>query len=838
MENTNGTVRYWGLRVGFVSLYLALAPVTAHSQISLPTAPALHSSDADLRPPALKDWPSVGGDWGSTRYSQLASVNRDSVKSLGSAWVSTFAEGGISRTPPVVRDGLMFTTAGRRVYAIDLRTGKVRWTYKTVQEPNAGAGQVHLDSSKQAAIPNALPNTKGVGVGLGLVFVGLRDGNVIALKEMTGKFVWMRQTGEEFTRKTQLVATAPTYVKGEVLTGLANGDANLRGRVTALDAATGNELWHIFVVPDPGKLGHETWPVDNQSWRFGGGGVWTTLAVDPDLGYVYFGTGSAAPSVSGDVRPGKNLFTCSVVAVELRTGVVKWYYQLVHHDVFEGDIGTPVILFDTSSDATARKLLAVLRADGYLFEFDRVTGAPVLPVEERAVPQLSSQKSYPTQPFPTEGESILMSCDDWKRQTLPSGFVLGCMWTPPASPPPSSDAPNVLAPYPSVRGQPMAYSPQTGYFYAHGISMLHWPRRSQDPYFVNLYLSVPGLHSYGETVAIDRRTGKIAWKRPGAVSFTSGGPLATAGGLIFHSLDDGQIEALDSTNGDIVWRFQTGMGGGGSPPVTYEVDGEQYVAVSMGSALWAFKLGGSASSARAPMTPSLDEQLAGPLVDDNHIDTLFLDQMEGRYFLDEYTFSPPRIRVKVGAKVLFSNNGTLEHEIIGENGKWTTGLLLPAQEAWVTFDTPGRYPYSCKGHPWSHGEIVVIPDSPSGSSHLTEQRGSASRRFDSFAKQALRGEIQYKKNCGSCHGENLQGGSTAPALFGSKFKLHWETATKDALFAKIRTTMPQTRPGGLDQQTYLDIVAFLLQANDMAPKAKRMADTNGVLNNTSGRTAK
>ena len=795
-----------------LAAFLLWVPLVTQSQ-SAQQSPA--PQYAGLNRPAGREWPISGGDWSNTRYSALTQVNTLNVAKLGLAWISTkFDEGGASRVTPIVRDGLMLVTAGREVYAMSARTGERVWTYNTTPDtpvpgPTTASG--------------AEPNWRGVGVGQGLVFVGLQDGSVVALEERTGEWVWTQQTGADPPKEGQSAATAPLYVNGVVFTGLSNGDNNLRGRLTALDAATGRKLWQRFSIPGPGEPGHGTWPSLNDTWKAGGGGIWTNPAVDPELGLVYFGTGNAVPALAGDWRPGANLYTCSVLAVDVRTGELRWHYQLVHHDLFEGDVGTSVVLYDAQLGGKTRKALAVLRADGYLFSLDRETGKPLLPVRERPVPQMRSQLTSPTQPFPAVGESFLMSCEDWKRERLPAGFRLGCMWTPPASPPPSNDPQNVLAPFPSVRIQPMAYSPQTGYFYAQGISMLEWPRRSQDPYFLRLYFTYPDAQAYGELAAIDGRTGKIAWKRRTPPGFFNGGALATAGGLLFRSAADGNVEAYDARTGDVLWRFQTGIVRGSGPLVSYEMEGEQYVALSLGSAVWAFRLGGKNATATAPAIPTWEEQVASPVVDTREIDTTSVDRTGMRYFVDEYAFTPYRARVHAGDTMLFVNNGSVRHEIVALDGSWGTGPLSPTQEASVRFSQPGVYTYRCKEHPWAYGRILVEPYGQSDS-RGTGITASPATDPDGIAEQAMRGRARYNKDCSACHGEDLGGRAPAPALSGSTFLSHWKHATVGELLDRIRTTMPQARPGSLDRTAYLDIVAYLLRANDIVSVSSEIQD--------------
>jgi alcohol dehydrogenase (cytochrome c) len=710
-----------------------------------------------------------------------------------------------------VKDGLMFVTAGRYIYALNAKTGEQVWKYATTRPQLK-------DGAPSPALPNAAPNERGVGIGDGLVFVGLQDGNLIALTQKSGDLVWVQQTGFDPPKQGQVAAVAPTYFNGIVFTGLGNGDTQLRGRLTALNARTGQVLWRFYSIPGPEEPGHDTWPSFNETWSVGGGGVWTNAAVDPELGIVYFTTGNPVPASAGDWRPGSNLYTCSVIALDISTGKMKWYYQLVHHDVFDADAGTPVVLYDAPIAGTIRKALAVVRADGYLFQLDRETGEPLLSVIERPVPQLRSQRTFSTQPFPVHGESLLMSCKDWKKEKIPSGFILGCMWTPPSSPPPSSDPPNVLAPVPTVRVSPMAYSPRTGYFYVQGLSTLAWFRRSHDPYFFPAFGNVPGLKQFGEVAAIDRRSGKIAWKKRTPGGYPAGGAMVTAGGLVFRSSSDGNFEAHDAGNGNVLWTFQMGWGGARGSPVSFAVDGEQYIAVPAGTSIWAFKLGGGIVPLEPPDLLESND-FSGPLVDTGAIETTSLrygNQSPGvRYFVDEYMFNPYRARVRAGTDVLFVNNGSMRHEFVGVDRSWSTGPLSPAQDARVKFDKPGEYTYICREHPWSYGQITVWTDPVDGKA----------RPYPSLTvEQAMRGQDEFKRSCQSCHGEDLGGRAVAPALSGNSFLARWRSARLGELYDRIRTTMPQASPGSLDRQTYVDIVVYILQANGIEHGQSEITD--------------
>jgi quinohemoprotein ethanol dehydrogenase len=776
---------------------------------AIPTIVSSHSREYVSR--ASSHWQMVGGDWSNSRHSVLSQINPQSIQRLGPTWISPkFAEAATTRSPIVERDGLLFVTAGRHVYAFDARTGEPKWSHNTVPaaQPKDFAPTLENELASLNS-PMAVPNGKGVGVGEGLVYVGLKDGHVIALDQFSGELRWARQTGVSHSKKGQWAAVAPTYANGVVFSGLSDGDHNLRGQMVALEAKTGILRWNLFSVPGPGERGHETWPSFNESWKVGGGGVWTNPSVDPDLGLVYFTAGNAVPAYGGDWRPGINLYTCSVLAVDIKTGKLRWHFQLIHHDVFEADLGVPVVLYDAVKAGRVRKALAVMRADGHLFNLDRATGEPILPIEQRSVPQSVTQNTSPTQPFPVVGESILMTCEEWKKEPIPKGFTLGCMFTPPSSPPPSLDPQNVLVPFPSVKGHLMAFSPSTGYFYIQASSWLHWPRRSQDPYFLNWVGAVPGLRSYAELAAIDSRTGKIAWRKRTLNGTPGSGPLVTAGNVLFHSAGDGHLNAYDAKSGDLLWQFQLGTAAG--PAATYQIDGEQYVAVAAGSSVWALKLGGSISPPSSATLSTNTEEFPGPLVDAEEIETTTLHRSliepGARYFIDEFTFNPSRARIAPGAPVLFVNNGSMRHEIVAVDGTWGTGALGPTQEAWLTFKKPGSYTYICKDHPWSYGQIVISEGSTSAS-----QSPSVSDNPNAVSQRA-HGRQQFNRHCSACHGEDLSGRASAPPLSGAAFITRWGSASVRDLFDNVRTTMPQTSPGSLDRRAYLDIIAYLLDAN-------------------------
>jgi quinohemoprotein ethanol dehydrogenase len=779
----------------FISMLVMAAGLLAMPAIVTPQSDDYKSSSAD--------WPLVHGNWQNQRYSNLSQINTNTVKNLGGVWVSKkFEDGASTRSSPVVKDRMMYVNAGARVYALNAKTGETVWAWSS----------------------RVLPSFQGVAVGEGKVFVGLTNGHVAALDQKTGVVIWNQPIGADPPQKGESVTGAPTYANGMVFAGLANGDWALRGRVVALDAKTGRELWHFFTIAGPGEVGYDTWQVNNDIWKIGGAGVWQTGTIDPDLGTVYFATGNAVPPFAGEARAGNNLFTVSVLALDMKTGKLRWHYQLVHHDLWEADVATPLVLYDAEIGGRFRKMVAAMRGDGYLFFLDRETGAPILPIEERPVPQDTRMKTSPTQPYPIGADRVLPDCDEWKKEKIPAGFEVGCFFTPAYY-----DKLNVLRPIFGMRVVPMSYSPQTGYFYTTGIAFLAWKRRTEDPYLLlDPDSSAPGLKSHGVIAAIDSRTDKIVWKKE--MTSRGGGSVVTAGKLMFESEADGYFKAYDAMTGEVLWQFQIGMaggigsnGGGRGPATTYEIDGDQYIAVPAGTSIWAFKLGGTLQPSPMPNLSAANERFTGPITDTSEVETMSLDQAavpEGgnRYYIDEYKFNPIRARVKVGTRVVWINNGKMVHTILAEDGSWTTGPISPAQQGYVTFDKPGTYTYICKDHPWVYGQLIVITENDSTGFYTEDQ--------------ADRGKALYRKSCTVCHTESLGGGDQVPTLVGESFLGHWLGRSVGDLFDRLRTTMPQSNPGNLSEQEYIDIVAYLLKANDFPAGKEELKNSPQSLKST------
>jgi len=663
---------------------IAAALATAASGVSLAW---------QARSAAAGEWGAPGGDWAMTRYSPLTQIDTKTVGRLAGAWSVDLPAGQVSKAPLMVKDGRMFAVMSQGVMlALDPASGATLWTYRP-DTPFSG--------------------NRGIGIGNGKLFAGQRDSSVIAVSQETGRLVWKFERPADLP--VQGMSSAPAYGNGVVVAGVSSGDNFMRGRAFGIDATTGKRLWTFEVVPGPGMAGHETWPQDGDVWKYGGGAIWTTPSVDEALNLVYLQTGNAVPQFGGEVRPGDNLYNNSVVALDLKTGQVRWHFQLVHHDIWEHDVSTPLVLYDTTIGGRRRQVLLAVRTDGVPFVLDRATGTPVLPVGERPVKQDAFLKTAATQPFTAGADRLGPDCVD--QSMLPRGFKGGCYFDPIRA-----DVPNLFLPHMNMRQTPMAYSPVTNQIYASVCVNPAWMRRAESPWVFITPVRVPGQQQYGLMAALDSRTMKLAWQKRVAYAGCEGGSgaTATAGGLVFHAEPDGELQAYEAKTGNVLWRFQTGQAGlpggagpGGGSAITYDVAGTQYVALTMNRRVWAFKLGGSIGPAPAPEAPPLVLPWSGRVDETGTVAlgavTVFNIQSAGRReeWRNDYSVSPSRTRVAVGAPLTFTNTTTTTHTITAGDGSWTSGPVAPGGKATVTVTRPGVYEYRCIEHPWSMGELTV-----------------------------------------------------------------------------------------------------------------------------------
>jgi len=663
------------------------------------------------------NWLTYGGALNNQRYSTLDQVNTGNVQTLRGAWLSRLGSGKgtkyIFEADPLVIDGVMYIPTGNDdVFALDAKSGKKLWEY------NSDIPQVN------DLICCGWDN-RGVASGQGMIFTGQLDGSFVALDQTSGKIAWRTQL-EDYHDGFSITG-ATRYYEGMVFTGMSGSENGVRGRVYALDAKTGREIWRFYTIPAPGEIGGDTWPSPNDAdpakrdaYLHGGATVWQAPAIDPELGMIYFSTGNAGPDYDGSVRPGDNLFTASIVALDYKTGQYKWHFQEAHHEIWDYDAPSPVVLFDQTYNGVMRKGLSQAGKTGWVYYLDRTNGQPLIGVEEKPVPQEPRQVTAATQPYPV-GDKFVRDC---LTEPLPGIPLFGCMFTP------FWDLP-VAQPGQSHNWSPTSWDPQTGYTIAmapQGITA----RAMRPEQYVNgkRYTAGANITPLGQPIestltAMDSRTNKIAWQKTfkGAQSY---GAVQTAGGLLIVGQVDGNLVAYDKRTGDQLWKFQTGWGIS-APPMTYMVDGVQYIAVASGGnrggvatadgdAVWAFSLQGVIDELPSPPPIQTTTTLGGALVKigdpilpgRDAVATIGGDRVfDGTVRTLDYAFQPVRISIPAGTTLNWNNEGAVIHTATANDGSFDTGDIPSGATASVTFNNAGTFTYTCSPHPWMIGQITV-----------------------------------------------------------------------------------------------------------------------------------
>ena len=579
------------------SMVLA-ASACAQEDSRMPPDDGSSFAAARLVAPAADEWLTNGGNLYNQRWSGLSQINRDNVANLKGVWRTHLNGSGMEtrhsgEAQPLYHDGVLYTSTGDNdVFALSVDTGELLWTYEA---------QFPEEMGKSVCCGWV---SRGVGLGDGKVFVGQLDAKLLALDMDTGEVLWETQ-GQRW-EEGYSITSAPLYYDGMVITGYAGAEYGVRGVVEAFDADTGEKIWSFYTVPGPGEFGHDTWPQDNDVWMFGGATVWQTPAVDPELGMLYFATGNPGPDFNGYVREGDNLFSVSVVAIDVETGEYRWHFQQVRHDLWDYDSPNPVILFDIELKGEARKGIASAGKTGWVYILDRVTGEPLIGMDYREVPQEPLQKTAATQPYPV-GESFIPQFLD----VAPEGVTLvnqGRIFTPFAPGRPVMVQPGLAG---GANWPPSAYDPtrQLMYVCASESAMmlegggpdLAIPEERTGDNFTGGGMGSASKPQTGIIAAVDLHTNTLEWQYRWPDTCYSGF-MATAGDLLFVGRNDGRLTALDSDTGLQLWEFQTGAGMN-APVTTFEYEGTQYVAAysagnlfagsARGDSIWLFSLDGS-----------------------------------------------------------------------------------------------------------------------------------------------------------------------------------------------------------------------------------------------------
>jgi len=493
------------------------------------------------------NWLTYYGAYDGQRYSPLDQINTENVKRIAPAWVFQFGAAGLHAGPstyafeaaPIVVDGVMYVSGWDGwVWAIDAKTGQNLWVYKHA---------IPFDTTLCCGNVN-----RGVAVAKGKVFVVTLNAHLIALDAATGQCLWDTTYGD--VRAGESATVAPLVVKNLVIVGSSGGEFGVRGHLDAFDVDNGAHVWRCYMVPKPGEPGSETWPTDGEAWARGGGNCWVTGTFDPETNLLYWGTGNPGPDFDGEVRPGDNLYTDSVVAVDVDSGQMRWHYQCTPHDLWDYDSTMECILFDQDG----QKLLAHFDKNGYCFVLDRTDGrlVRVFPFGERITwGEISADGTVTPKVYPDkEGEPVHF-------------------WPGPAG---------------AKEWTHAAYSPRTELFYVPvqdlGAQVTRRRREFKEsiPYW-GASVTVDAEDTRGFLKAFDA-SGKEAWRWASDWPL-SASVLATGGDLAFVGEPSGEFNAFHARSGELLWRFQTGSGHH-SNPTTYSVDGRQYIAVPVGWGAW------------------------------------------------------------------------------------------------------------------------------------------------------------------------------------------------------------------------------------------------------------
>jgi glucose dehydrogenase len=740
------------------------------------------STEPEGLAPTGADMPTVGGNLGNQHYSGLTQINKRNLHKLGPVWrthvsaVPPATDDTGQQTTPIVADGVIYLdTPNGEVIAVDGKTGEAKWKWVPEDFDTEGT-------------------RRGVSLGDGKVYT-LADGDrIVALDKDTGEEVWVAQPADEAgVDLGRIDRVATVYSDGVVYAHAANGD---RAAVVAVNSDDGSYIWHFFGGPDRGTIFTDvngnsvdagaTWgpvlPDGTECNLEGGATPWMHGAVDPELGMYYMTFGNArscTSSQNGSLRPGDNLFSSTMVAVDRKTGEYKWHYQSIRHDVWDMDNVHPPTLADIDVNGEERKVVFYGSKSGHQFVLDRTNGQPVLPVVDKPMIQDSRQNHAETQPFPVS--RLLPEClvwealdpenipgDPWRGVPNYNGYQAdedgNLVFNPDSYV--AADEPFLTYPdgYPADHRLGCMYDPQwdlpilsttsqngggdwSNHSYSHKTNLVYFPYGTNPVAHWNGARAngqrAIGQYQTGGILAWDASTGEMVWTNHLGTDMSHGqGPLTTASNLLFVGQIDGNFLALDARTGKELWRFQTGSGIAGAP-ITYEVDGEQYVAVfaagstnpyggsvTQGDSLWAFKLGGryttESGSSEGPDTAplSIRRPVQGDPVDGDEVDnTVYLargdrdDDEDGEQdSTSQDAMQPTHMRVPVGTTVTFLNPGAetfpnFPNEKPHCATQFFEGLfnpkLDPGESFQYTFDRAGEYFFNDCTDPRPAGKIEV-----------------------------------------------------------------------------------------------------------------------------------
>jgi PQQ-dependent dehydrogenase (methanol/ethanol family) len=511
--------------------------------------PVTQSEIGRVEHPQKGDWPTYNGTLDGNRHSALDQVNLKNASTLQLAWNYSIPFNGLETTPVVV-DGVMFVTGNNQVYALSGNTGREIWEY---ERPKSPASQISGDA--------AIGVNRGVAVLGNRVFYLTDDAHLIALDRLTGALLWDVRAPEEGAQGFYGGTSAPLVVGDLVITGVSGGDNGIRGFVAAFKATTGELAWRLWTIPKYGEAGpaSETWK--GTALQEGGGATWLSGSADTDANVIYWSVGNPHPDTDGDERLGSNLYTNSDLAIDAKTGKMLWYFQFTPHDLHDWDANQPIVLANAKWKGQDRKLLFHANRNGFFYVLDRTTGKPLMAT--RMVDKMTWASG--------------INQEDWTPILLPANETTEQ----------GSKA------CPAVRGATnwysTAYNPSTRLYYVMTVEDCGIYRKAEDGGFGRYF--DPKDPAKKILRAFDIETGKVMWQidLPGPVQSNYSGVLSTSGGLLFFGESSGGFAAVDARTGKYLWHFETNHAIKASP-MTYTVNGKQYIAIASGGNIISFAL--------------------------------------------------------------------------------------------------------------------------------------------------------------------------------------------------------------------------------------------------------
>ena len=496
------------------------------------------------------DWNTYNGNYNANRYTTLQQIGKNNVARLIPKWIFPMDETTALQTTPLVVEGIMYVTTGNQCFALDPGTGRQIWHFQRARRTN-------VQGNASGGI------NRGPAVAGARVFMVTDDAHLLALNRFTGAILWDIEMAD--WHQNYSATSAPLTIGDFVITGVAGGDSGARGFIAAYDQATGKEQWRFWGAPLPGEPGSETWK--GSTIEHPAVAMWFTGSYDPDLGTLYWAGGNPGSDMNGDQRLGDNLYSCSVVALDVKTGKLKWHFQFTPHDEWDWDAQQPMLLVDAMWEGAPRKLLLDANRNGFFYVLDRTNGKLLL--AKPYVQKLTWAKGIDANGRPIENSN--QRATEKGVRVCPALIGASNWWS-------------------------TSFNPATGFLYVQTLeSCAIFTKREEQwraggGFNGGTTRESPDDKPQKFLRAIDIRTGKIAWELPEiGPGTTRGGTLATASGLVFFCDDSNAFMAADAVTGKPLWHFQANHFWRASP-MTYMFDNNQYVAIASGPNIIAFGL--------------------------------------------------------------------------------------------------------------------------------------------------------------------------------------------------------------------------------------------------------